>query len=68
MLVTLAIAFGLSGNSWYSPRAFAGIMAVIANLLIFWIEFNEVDHPLVRSIAAAFAVACAVAIVVALFS
>lgn len=66
LLITAAIAIGLSGSNWTSPRIFAGIMAILANLVVFTIELHGVDEPRIKWIAAVFCIACAAAIVTAL--
>jgi hypothetical protein len=66
LIITFAVALGLSGRSWSSPAMFAGLIGIVANIVYFSIELNEVDEPKAKLIAAALCIASGVAIVVAL--
>ena len=68
LLLTLAIAIGLSGRTWVSAKIFAGILLVVANIVAFGVEIHRVDEPVVRSFVLWICVASAVALTVALFS
>jgi hypothetical protein len=68
MLVSLAIAVGLAGRTWVPAKVFAGLLAVVANILVFSCEINDVDNPFLRRSVILTCVACGIAICVALFS
>ena len=66
MLLTLAIAIGLSGHSWFSPQVFAGVLGIIANIVVFTFEWHQVDDPRLRTIMFMVCIASGVAIGIAL--
>lgn len=68
LLLTLAVAIGMAGRTWISAKVFAGLLAVIANIVIFWFELNQVEDRQTRFITICLCVALGIAITVALVS
>jgi len=64
--LTLATAVGLSGHQLMPASVFAGSLAILANVVVFGVEFGEVDDPRWKLLAACICLSCGMAILVAL--
>ena len=67
LMFAAAVAVGLGGSNFISAKMFAGLLAIAANLVVFGMEFKQVDEPWMRSVMIWLCVACGVAIFMALF-
>ena len=68
LLLTLAVAIGMGGRTWVPAKVFAGILALIANVVIFGFELNRVEDRHARFITIWMCVACGIAVTIALFA
>lgn len=68
MMLTLAVAVGIGGRNWIPAKTFAGILTVVATIIIFRVELHELDDTRINPITIGLFVACCSAILVALMS
>ena len=65
-LLTAAVAIGFAGHRVLHPKLFAGMLAIVANIVVFGCEYHEIDDPRAKLCSVLVCAACAAAIVVAL--
>lgn len=66
LLLPLAAALDLAGHQWVPVTVFADLLAILTNLILFSIEFGEIDEPRWKSLGACLCVPCGLAIIAAL--
>lgn len=68
LLLTLAVAIGFAGHQWVSAKIFAGLLGIVANILVFSSELSPTEEKSANAIGMFVCVALGAALIVALFA